>query len=314
MTISNILGCTGSVIFVLLVSVGIPFFGPLLSLLTPLPFLFYSSKLGLKEGIKVCLAALLALGIFANLLGGSDLAFYYLPLGVTGIILSELFKRGYSYSRTIFWGTLLVLLVGFAFMLFLSIEKGETPIEIIDTSLQENVDIIVGIYEKEGLEPEKVAHLKEFGSLLLNLFKRIYPAIAVISAGFIVWLNVVISKPLFRSKGIRYPDLGRADMWRAPEFLVWGLIGAGFIMLLPRSALNSAALNMLIIISVIYVFHGLSIVLFFFKKYNVPALSRYVIYLLIILQQLSMIILALMGLFDQWIDFRKIHVKARTTE
>jgi uncharacterized protein YybS (DUF2232 family) len=61
-------------------------------------------------------------------------------------------------------------------------------------------------------------------------------------------------------------------------------------------------------------FHGLSIVLFFFKKYNVPALTRYVIYLIIILQQLSMIILALMGLFDQWIDFRKIHAKARKTE
>ncbi len=314
MTISNILGCTGSVIFVLLASVWIPFFGPLLSLLTPLPFLFYTSKLGLKEGIKVSFSALLAIGILAKLLGEPNLVIFYLQLGIVGVILSELFKREYSYSRTIFGGTLLVLLVGFAFMLFVSITTGETPTKMIDTSLQENIDAMVGFYEKGGLEPEKVANLKEFGSIFLNLFKKIYPAIAVISAGLIVWLNVVISKPLFRIKGVRYPDLGRADMWRAPESLVWGLIAAGFAMLLPISALNSAALNALIIITVIYMFNGLSIVLFLFKKYNVPALTRYVIYLIILLQQLSIIILALMGIFDQWIDFRKIHSKARTTE
>ena len=166
------------------------------------------------------------------------------------------------------------------------------------------------MYNQGQLKPEQVAQLKNFGSTLI---KNIYPSFVVVGTGFIVWLNVVVSKPLFRMKGVKYPDLGPADMWRAPEYLVWGLIAAGFLMLLSKSDLDFAATNALIIISVIYIFHGLSIVLFFFKKYNVPALTRYVIYLIIILQQLSMVILALMGLFDQWIDFRKIHAKAPKT-
>ena len=150
--------------------------------------------------------------------------------------------------------------------------------------------------------------------MLKAIIKKIIPSFVVIGIGFFVWLNVVISKPLFRIKGVKYPDLGRADMWRAPEYLVWVLIAAGFSIFLSISVLDFAAINALIIISVIYAFQGLSIVLFFFKKYNVPVLTRFIIYLIIILQLLSMIILALIGLFDQWIDFRKIHNKAGTTE
>ena len=314
MTVSNILGCTGSVILILLALVWIPFFGLFLSLLTPLPFLFYSSKLGLKEGIKVSLAALVVVGIVAKLLGDPYLVLFCLQSGMVGLILSELFRREYSYSLTVFWGTLIMLLAGSAFLLFACVSKGETPAELLGTYSQANIDAVIGMYENGDLKPEQVDQLKKFSSVLAGIFKKIYPSIFVIGTGFIVWLNVVVSKPLFRAKGIKYPDLGRAEMWRASEFLVWGIIAAGFSKLLSVAFLDFAATNALIIISAVYMFHGLSIVLFFFKKYKVPALTRYVIYIIIVLQQLSMIILALIGLFDQWVDFRKIHSKARTTD
>ena len=118
MTISNILGCTGSVILILLV----PFFWPLL----PMPFLFYSSKLGLNEGIKVCFTALLAAGIVVKLLGYPGLVLICLQLGIVGFLLSELFRREYSYSITIFWGTLIMLLAGSVFLLFGAITEGKT--------------------------------------------------------------------------------------------------------------------------------------------------------------------------------------------
>jgi uncharacterized protein YybS (DUF2232 family) len=314
MTILNILGCTGSVTFILLAFIWIPFFGPILSLLTPLPFLYYSSKLGLNEGVKVCLAALLTVGIVAKLLEQPSLMLFCLQLGIAGLILGELFRREYSYSLTIFLGTLLILLVGSAFMFFESMTLETTPVESIIAYLQENWNAVIEMYEKGGLEPEQVDRLKKITPTIIDWFKKIIPSIVVIETGFIVWLNVVISKPLFSIKGIKYPDLGRADMWSAPDYLVWVLIAAGFSKLLSISVLDVAATNILIIIPVIYIFQGLSIVLFFFKKYNVPALTRFVIYLIIILQLLSLVILALMGLFDQWIDFRKIHSKARTTE
>ena len=307
MTISNILGCAGSVVFSLIAYKWIPFFGPFLSLLIPLPFLFYLSKLGLNEGIKVCIAAFLIIGITAKLMGEPTLVFLCIEMGVMGFILSVLFRKEYSYSLTIFLGTLAMLLVGLAFTLFVIVIKGVTPVEIAVRIIQANLDAVVGVYEKKGINPEVIDQIKNLGPVVIELIKKIYPSLVVVGTGFIVWLNVVISKPLFRIRGLKYPDLGHADMWRVPEYLVWGLIIAGFAKLLSISSLDFVATNALIIFSVIYAFHGLSIVLFFFNKYNVPALTRFIIYLIFALQQLSMILLALLGIFDQWIDFRKLN-------
>lgn len=70
------------------------------------------------------------------------------------------------------------------------------------------------------------------------------------------------------------------------------------------------AVNALIVILAIYLFHGLSIVVFFLNKFHVPSWIRLGIYFLIIIQQLFLIVLTFAGLFDQWIDFRKIHRRA----
>jgi uncharacterized protein YybS (DUF2232 family) len=125
----------------------------------------------------------------------------------------------------------------------------------------------------------------------------------------VVWVNVVISRPLFRMGNIRYPDFGPMDRWQAPEFMVWGVIAAGFALFFPKASIRLLAINSLIVLSVIYIFHGLSIVLFFFNKYRVPTWARLGSYILIILQQIFLVGLAFAGLFDQWIDFRKIHKK-----
>jgi uncharacterized protein YybS (DUF2232 family) len=151
--------------------------------------------------------------------------------------------------------------------------------------------------------------LRQFGALLNNLIAQIYPALIIIGTGFIIWINVVISKPLFRLRGVKYPDLGRADMWSAPEFMIWGVIAAGFSLFFPITVIKFLALNTLIILLVIYAFHGLAIIVFFFNKYHIPFWARLGVYLLIMIQQIFMFVLALAGLFDQWIDFRKIHKK-----
>jgi uncharacterized protein YybS (DUF2232 family) len=307
MTVYNIIGCTISVIFVLFISAWIPFFGPFFSLLTPLPFLFYSSKLGLNQGIKIGLVSLLFVGIVAKIIGYPQLVLFCLEFGMVGLIISEIFRREYSFSLTIFWGTILMLFIGSGFLFFIGLSKGLSPVEMILNYLQSNLDKTIGLYEKEGLNQAMVTQLRQLGPVLVDLVKKTYPSLIIVGAGFVVWLNVVLSKPLFIFNGVKYPDLGKADMWKAPEYLVWGLIAAGFSLLSSIKYVNFVALNSLIIFSVIYAFHGFSILIFFFNKYNVPTWIRAVVYIIIIFQQLFLIILALMGLFDQWIDFRKIN-------
>ena len=105
--------------------------------------------------------------------------------------------------------------------------------------------------------------------------------------GFVIWINVVISKPIFRLGKIRYPELGQTERWQAPDFLVWGVIAAGFSLFFPITGIKFIAVNILLVLSVVYIFHGLSIVLFFFKKHNVPAWIRFGVDLLTITQELK---------------------------
>ena len=114
---------------------------------------------------------------------------------------------------------------------------------------------------------------------------------------------------LVRIGKIAYPDFAPMDRWRTPEQMVWGVIVAGFALFFPLSGVKLLALNSLLVMSVIYVFHGLSIVLFFLNKYKVPFWIRFGVYFLLIFQQIFLIVLALAGLFDQWIDLRRIHKK-----
>jgi uncharacterized protein YybS (DUF2232 family) len=99
------------------------------------------------------------------------------------------------------------------------------------------------------------------------------------------------------------------DRWHAPEFMVWGVIASGFTLFLSIPGVELIAINGLIVMLAIYVFHGLSILLFFLNKYRVPSWLRFGIYFLIFFQQIFLVVLALAGLFDQWIDFRKLHPK-----
>jgi uncharacterized protein YybS (DUF2232 family) len=88
--------------------------------------------------------------------------------------------------------------------------------------------------------------------------------------------------------------------------MVWGVIAAGFALLLFDGTLEMAALNGLIVMIVIYAFHGLSILLFYLNKYHVPSWIRFGVYFLLLFQQVFLCVLALAGLFDQWFNFRKI--------
>lgn len=309
MKIMDIIGCAGSVILFLLVSAWIPIIGPFFSLLTPLPFLYYTSKLGLNQGLKISLITLFIVGLIVRLAGHPHLIFFCIEFSLLGLIISYVFKRDLSFGLTIFWGTSLMLLVGAIFLLMIGFSRRMGPLELILDYFQTNLGNIVHLYENTGMDQEKVAQLRQVGKLFSDLIARIYPALVIIGTGFIIWINVVISKPLFRQRGLKYPDFGPMDRWQAPELMVWGVIGAGFALFFPVTGIKFTAINSLIVMSVIYAFNGLAIVIFYCNRFNIPSWARFGVYTLIIVQQLLLFMLAVAGLFDQWIDFRKIHKK-----
>jgi uncharacterized protein YybS (DUF2232 family) len=309
MKVSDALGCIGSAVILLLASAWIPFVGPFFSLLTPLPFLYYTSKSGLYEGVKISVVTVLIIGLISNLAGFPQIIFLCLEFSLLGMIISEIYRRKFTFGYTVFWGTTLMLGIGAVMLTVIGSTRNMGPLALVLDYFQSNLQETVHMYENMGTDQDKAFQFQEYIKVFIGIISKVYPALVIIGTGFVVWINIVISKPLFRLAKLKYPDFGPLDQWRSPELMVWGVIAAGFSLFLTVGGIRLLAVNALIVMLMIYVFHGLSIILFFFNKYRVPPWIRFGAYFLIIIQQIVLVGLATAGLFDQWIDFRKIHAK-----
>lgn len=293
----------------LLASVWIPIAGPFFSLLTPLPFLYYSAKLGVSQAVKLTCVSILVTGLIAAITRQSQLIFLCFEFSVLGLILSEIFRRKMSIGTSVLLGTCLLLLMGLLVLAVAGLRKNLGPLEMVYAYLLESLEETARIYTQVGADPEKAGAFQEYLKALKEVVALIYPSLMIVGSAFVVWLNVIMSRPLFIKRNLEVPDFGALDRWKSPELMVWGLIAAGFSLFLSFSPLRLVAVNALVIMLAIYFFHGLSVLLFYLNKYRVPPWMRVGVYALIVLQQILVVGVTMAGLFDQWIDLRRIHQK-----
>jgi len=293
----------------LLASVWIPIAGPFFSLLTPLPFLYYSAKLGVSQAVKLTCVSILVTGLIAAITRQSQLIFLCFEFSVLGLILSEIFRRKMSIGTSVLLGTCLLLLMGLLVLAVAGLRKNLGPLEMVYAYLLESLEETARIYTQVGADPEKAGAFQEYLKVLKEVVALIYPSLMIVGSAFVVWLNVIMSRPLFIKRNLEVPDFGALDRWQSPELMVWGLIAAGFSLFLSFSPLRLVAVNALVIMLAIYFFHGLSVLLFYLNKYRVPPWMRVGVYALIVLQQILVVGVTMAGLFDQWIDLRRIHQK-----
>lgn len=293
----------------LLASVWIPIAGPFFSLLTPLPFLYYSAKLGVSQAVKLTCVSILVTGLIAAITRQSQLIFLCFEFSVLGLILSEIFRRKMSIGTSVLLGTCLLLLMGLLVLAVAGLRKNLGPLEMVYAYLLESLEETARITTQVGADPEKAGAFQETLKALKEVVALIYPSLMIVGSAFVVWLNVIMSRPLFIKRNLEVPDFGALDRWKSPELMVWGLIAAGFSLFLSFSPLRLVAVNALVIMLAIYFFHGLSVLLFYLNKYRVPPWMRVGVYALILLQQILVVGVTMAGLFDQWIDLRRIHQK-----
>jgi len=303
---SDVLGCAGGALFLLLTSQLIPLVGLLSGLLTPLPFLYYSVKLGRAGGAKVALVSFLALLLVTYIAGFVRAMFLCAEFGLLGLVLAELYRRKSDIGAVVLWGTVSLVVVGFGFLVTIGLSRNMGPLSLVLDYFRSNLDTSIRGYEQLGLSAESVARMQSYSRVLTGIIERIYPALVIIGSSVVVWANVLVSVRLLRARGLSEPEFGPLDRWRAPERLVWGGIAAGFASFLPWEAVTFLAVNALVVLGAMYGFQGLSILQFFMNKARISRPFRIAAYGLILIQQYLLAAMVLVGLFDQWFDFRKI--------
>jgi uncharacterized protein YybS (DUF2232 family) len=283
----------------------IPFVGPVIVILTPLPVLYYCSRLGRLQGLMVLTVSYLAaFGILVLSGQHANLPVLFM-IGFTGVLLSEVLKRHVSIEKTFLLASSALFCCGAGFVLYHSIRAGIAPWQTVELYVSRIVRENIQLYAQLNISEEQIRLIRENAPQITHLFAGIFPAMALSGAVFTVWVNLLAGRLLFRIHGVAFHNFGDLAAWKAPERLVWILIAAGGMLFVPMEEITVVGMNLLIICGLIYLFQGLAIAAFFFRQKRVPMIVRWLFYGLLLIQQYMLIILIAFGLFDMWVDFRK---------
>jgi uncharacterized protein YybS (DUF2232 family) len=85
-------------------------------------------------------------------------------------------------------------------------------------------------------------------------------------------------------------------------------------MVVPGETLVMVGMNILIVCCLIYFFQGMAITAFFFRLKNISVIFRWLFYMLLAVQQYTIMFVVALGLFDLWIDFRKRLVRIKDVQ
>lgn len=297
---------TGILLCMLIIAIMyiIPFVGIFAWMLLPLPVLFYRLKTGRNGGGIIMAVSLAVLIVFTSNIAFNTL--YFGSLLMTGFFLGEFIEKHLSIEKIMLYTSLAVFGACVAAVLVYSLTQGRGIEQLISNYVSRYHALSSQLFsESVQLYPDmKVDRqtLEKASSLFISAF----PGIFINSYLTMVWLNILLIKKILLKKGIIVKSIENLNQWKAPDYLVLGVIGLSIAIFLPFVVLKLLAVNCLIILMFVYFFQGIAVVSFFFQKKRAPFALRFFFYVLIAIQPLFMFLVIGFGLFDTWFNFRKL--------
>ncbi len=289
---------------IFLISVFIPIIGFVAALFIPLPILFYRLRLGRINGLVIPIISSLVMVVF---IGGISLdILFFAGLLLIGFILGELFELNLSIEKTTLYASGSVVLSGLIGLIISSILTGEGVFAIVSNYVAKNLELTLVLYQSMGMSQENVQLISQSLDKIQHVLVTIIPALVSTSTLFVAWISILLAKPVLKSRSLYYPDFGPLNLWKAPDYLVWVVIGCGLVLFLPIPVIKVIGLNGLLILMTVYFFQGIAIVSYYFNKKRFPKILRVFLYTLMALQQLILLVVIGLGFFDLWINFRRL--------
>jgi uncharacterized protein YybS (DUF2232 family) len=295
-------------------AVFVPFVGPIFLFLLPMILFLNGILNGTMKTSSVfffSFSLLLVLAVFLRL----DVpAIAVFTMGMTGIFMAQFARKNFSITQTIIYPALFIIAAVCFYFGYDAVVSGANPWQLVKNYIAATVRESVKFYSQMPLKAEDISLIKDNETNIINGFIQIFPSMVIILSVLIVWINFLLGKDYLQKSGIVYPQYAALSHWKISDRLVWVFIMSGALFFIPQSDIHFISINLIFIICFIYLLQGLAIVSFVFQSKNVPAFFRYFFYFLIAVQQLLMIPIIAIGLFDIWIDFRKLIQKNQTAD
>jgi uncharacterized protein YybS (DUF2232 family) len=273
--------------------------------LVPLLVFYYLCRFGQLAGSRYILAGSGIAFVVGLILQTSSLVVLAMTFIPAGVMLARSAQQAESPHLAGMKGFAVLILSWLLLSGVIAVSAGAHPYSLLQQSINQGMDEAVRLSQQEpNIAPDSRALLVEAFTQIKKRLIQFLPAILTSAALFSVWLAMVIGNRLLQKKSGEgsWPEY---QHWQLPDRLVWSVIVAGLLALMPEPAISDAGSNLLVIATVLYCFQGLAIVLFFLEKWNVPVLIRSLLYMSFFLHSLGTIFLSVIGLADVWFDLRR---------
>lgn len=298
----GLLGTAATLLFFLAVAL-MPLAGVFVGFFTPLPILLFTYRWGPALGLGLAGGTALAGGVLLASLNLTASIPLFSGLVLLGVMLALGMRSIWSPEKTI--GLSSLVLFGLGGTVFL-LSHDNIDQRLFSTLEQELVDVIGATLRQQGKATPEILLLEEALKSVAPMMVRLIPGIAASTTLMTSWLNVLVALRIIPLRRLSLPPWQDWSLWKAPELLVWPVIAAGFMLLVPMENFNLLGMNALLVLGTVYLFQGLAVVGFFFDRWKLHRVFRGMLYALFLLQQFLTLGVALMGLFDTWFDFRRL--------
>jgi len=290
----------------LLLAMFVPPLWVVAGILVPVPLIFVYLRWG--RGVGMVLLGLV-FGVLFSLVGHKQAVLFFAEYAVLAAVLSETIQFKLSFDKCILFSTLVSAALSIILLLFIFTDRESTLTEFFQEQIEGHFQLSMEALQAMGDKPEELKTMREFASRASGAMAQSYPSLITIGILVTAVVNYCMVRFLWGriyGPGLFHP--ARFSGWVAPEQAIWVFIGSGGL-LFAEGILGTLGLNLFSLVLVVYFLQGLAILIHFLESRNVPVFFWTLIFFVIVLQPLLIGVAVGLGIFDIWIDLRKIRTK-----
>jgi uncharacterized protein YybS (DUF2232 family) len=268
-----------------------------LALVSPLPLAIQRLQGG---ALSAWLAATLAAALLAAASLPAAALMFLVVLALPGLLLAEALARGRGLLRGCGWAFFVLagfVAAGLAIAPAAMAEKVLAPIERLRS------EALLAELRTGGMPPERLAEFKDQVGQLHDALSVVFPAAWVIAAAVLVAVNAALLRLYLLRRDPGWLEDGEFERVHFPLPLVMAFVVSGAAVALPLA--RPVAYNVLLVVAFFFALQGLAVVGFYARRLAAPPLLRALALVLVLANPWAGQILALVGLFDNWFDFRR---------
>ena len=273
--------------------------------LTPLPVYLAGRRLGSLAGCLLVLAAFLLLGNWHHDLETVVKNLGFVELLVLGVLLSTLESRGWTADWAMIISVAALALLGLILLAGQAYVAGTTLKEVYFQKTGELTEMLTTVLAGAGSQPAGVKVMGVSLEEMKTMIRSMLPALVITNTGLVAWINVLLARKLMVVFKWSEPE-PPLQSWSTPEWLIFPVLVAGFLLLLPVTMVRLVSMNLLAVLALLYFFQGMAVIAAWFQRFRVPMFVRCLGYPLMFLQPLFLLVITVLGLSDIWLDFRKL--------